>query len=227
MSDYNEPSYYEIALTNRQVMVAFVIVLGCLVVAFLAGVWVGRGPGAATVGPDDMRAEEVPLDTPAELEFFSDAETEAPNLQAITDEPTTGTTLAEDLGLSGPPGGGAGTESAPPAVPKEVRPPPATAPTQTPTARPVEPVPTPPTAAVDDPEVLIIQVFSTRDEDQARRLLTRLEAGGFEAFLSPVAVDRSTMYRVRIGPFHSRPEAEDIAGRVRVEYKVDTWITKP
>jgi len=211
VSDYDEPSYYEIALTNRQVMVAFVIVLGCLVVAFLAGVWVGRGPGATTPVPEGLQAEPVSLDTPAELEFFSDAETEAPNLQAITDEPTTGTTLAEDLGLPGSSGGDdAGTESGPAPVPEEVRPP-----------------PPPPTAAVDDPEVLIIQVFSTRDQDQARRLLTRLEAGGFKAFLSPVAVDQSTMYRVRIGPFHSRPEAEEVAGRVRVEYKVDTWITSP
>ena len=42
MSDH-EPSYYEIALTNRQVLIAFVILLVCLVAAFLSGVWVGRG----------------------------------------------------------------------------------------------------------------------------------------------------------------------------------------
>src|SRR3954467_893609 len=38
----HEPSYYEIALTNRQVVVAFVILLTCLLGAFFSGVWIGR-----------------------------------------------------------------------------------------------------------------------------------------------------------------------------------------
>jgi cell division septation protein DedD len=42
----HEPSYYEIALTNRQVVVAFVILLTCVVAAFLAGVWIGRESAA-------------------------------------------------------------------------------------------------------------------------------------------------------------------------------------
>ena len=37
MSDSHEPSYYEIALTNRQVVVAFVILLICLLSAFFSG----------------------------------------------------------------------------------------------------------------------------------------------------------------------------------------------
>ncbi len=41
-SSEREPSYYEVALTNRQVMVAFVVLLACLVAAFLAGVWFGQ-----------------------------------------------------------------------------------------------------------------------------------------------------------------------------------------
>jgi cell division septation protein DedD len=43
-----EPSYYEVALTNRQVLVAFVVLLTCLLAAFLSGVWVGRGAAPAT-----------------------------------------------------------------------------------------------------------------------------------------------------------------------------------
>jgi cell division septation protein DedD len=45
VSNSHEPSYYEIALTNRQVVVAFVILLTCLVAAFLSGVWIGRESG--------------------------------------------------------------------------------------------------------------------------------------------------------------------------------------
>ncbi|KAB2959613.1 MAG: hypothetical protein F9K18_11505, partial [Thermoanaerobaculia bacterium] len=43
-----EPSYYEVALTHRQVLVAFVVLLTCLLAAFLSGVWVGRGAEPAT-----------------------------------------------------------------------------------------------------------------------------------------------------------------------------------
>ena len=42
MAESHEPSYYEIALTNRQVVVAFVILLVCLLSAFFSGVWIGR-----------------------------------------------------------------------------------------------------------------------------------------------------------------------------------------
>lgn len=42
LPDAPEPSYYEIALTNRQVVGAFVVLLACLLAAFLGGLWVGR-----------------------------------------------------------------------------------------------------------------------------------------------------------------------------------------
>ena len=41
--------YYEIALTNRQVVVAFIILLVCLLSAFFSGVWIGREGTAARV----------------------------------------------------------------------------------------------------------------------------------------------------------------------------------
>ena len=42
-SESHEPSYYEVALTNRQVLIAFVVLLTSIVAAFLSGVWIGRG----------------------------------------------------------------------------------------------------------------------------------------------------------------------------------------
>jgi cell division septation protein DedD len=49
MSTVHEPSYYEVALTNRQVVTGFVVLLLSLVLVFFAGVWVGRtAPMVAT-----------------------------------------------------------------------------------------------------------------------------------------------------------------------------------
>jgi cell division septation protein DedD len=69
-SEAREPSYYEVALTNRQVLVAFVVLLTCLLGAFLSGVWVGRGAETAVAAP--LPAEPAPEpDEPVEqLSFF-------------------------------------------------------------------------------------------------------------------------------------------------------------
>ncbi|HSS49531.1 MAG TPA: hypothetical protein VLX28_11350, partial [Thermoanaerobaculia bacterium] len=57
MSEPHEPSYYEIALTNRQVVVAFVILLVCLLSAFFSGVWIGR---ESTVRAQEQLARNSP-----------------------------------------------------------------------------------------------------------------------------------------------------------------------
>jgi hypothetical protein len=74
---HHEPSYYEIALTNRQVVVAFVVLLVCLLAAFFSGVWIGRGsadrnggePQVARLAPPPEATEGRNLE---ELKFFSD-----------------------------------------------------------------------------------------------------------------------------------------------------------
>ena len=72
----------------------------------------------------------------------------------------------------------------------------------------------------------VIQVFSSADESQAKKLISQLSGGGFPAFLSPVEVGGQTMYRVRIGPYAELSDAETIAARVRRSYKLDTWVTR-
>jgi cell division septation protein DedD len=72
----------------------------------------------------------------------------------------------------------------------------------------------------------VVQVFSSPDGIQARRILERLVGAGYRAFLSPVQVGSQTMHRVRIGPFAERGEAQRIAEQVRTRYKLETWITR-
>lgn len=70
----HEPSYYEVALTNRQVLIAFVALLTCLLVAFLSGVWIGRGGAEAaqldsrTPAQQAAAVAEPPLE---QLSFFN------------------------------------------------------------------------------------------------------------------------------------------------------------
>jgi cell division septation protein DedD len=221
LSETQEPSYYEIALTNRQVLVAFVVLLACVLAAFFAGVWVGKGsPAAASAEVDSPAMEPTPIEgTPEELTFFGEGETSPPqgrpDLPELAENPNPDTTLAADLGLEPPPT----------PTPRATTPPAATAP---PVAAATSAAAVAPPAAAnrDDPAPLrpgemVIQVFSSRDEVQARRLTTRLRSAGFRAFLSP----SGEMFRVRIGPYTDRAQAQADADRAKHDFRVDTWIT--
>ena len=270
MSEPHEPSYYEIALTNRQVVVAFVILLTCILAAFFSGVWIGRESTARAI--QEAMVRNTPPETPPEgknleeLEFFdSHGKKGAKNAkrQEAAASPG-GTTLREDVG------GRKTATQAPAPVQEEPAPAPAaqaqeTAPAPTPLPDPVqerrnrrkarnaaadEPAPAPPApapAAVPEPAPApakaakaakstpapavpkgsyVIQVFSSPDQAQAERIRGKLVGGGQKAFLSPIDRGGRTMYRVRIGPFKSRADAQGVADKVRKGYKLDTWVTE-
>ena len=60
MSHSHEPSYYEIALTNRQVLVVFVVLLVCVVAAFFSGVWIGQQDGEPIIAEVAEVLEDEP-----------------------------------------------------------------------------------------------------------------------------------------------------------------------
>ena len=211
MSAEHESSYYEIALTNRQVLTIFVVLLTCLVAAFLSGVWIGREDPRE--GPLEASASELPAEEEAaqmtELNFFSDgsqrdgggeAERQAPGRREApaVEEPT-----------------------APPAVESKA-PPPAQKPPAA-QAPPPQPGPAAPAPAATGGRV--IQVFSTLDQAQADKLVRRLGEGGYPAYLVEENLKGRTTYRVRVGPYQQEERAQKIADELRREYRLETWIT--
>ncbi len=236
MSESHEPSYYEIALTNRQVVVAFVILLVCLIASFFSGVWVGRESGFRTA--EQMARNAPPQEEEKkegqnleELEFFDSSRREqgAPPTSAPPAEPPPGAEEGEtaavppDQAAEEPPA----VEPPPPAREEEraeVAPEPAAEKPRKGKKDRKEPA-----ASEEPPRVagqVVIQVFSSPEKDQADRIRTQLVRGGQRAYLSPVEVSGRTMYRVRIGPFTSRAEAQKVAEKVRKGYKLDTWVTE-
>lgn len=251
MANSHEPSYYEIALTNRQVVVAFVILLVCLVTAFFSGVYIGR-EGTLRDRDQLVRAappEQNPVDQEGreleEFEFF-EGESRQPasgklpeeSVAEAEPEPTPeDSTLLEDFG------GEDFAEAGEPTPAEEedfVEEEPAPEPEPEPTparprkdreetrqaAAPRQEAPTPPAAPAAAKGKVVIQVFSSAEQDQAERIQQQLTSGGQSAYLSPVKVGGTTMYRVRIGPFNTRADANKVAERVRKDHKLDTWITE-
>ncbi|HVG08010.1 MAG TPA: SPOR domain-containing protein [Thermoanaerobaculia bacterium] len=250
MTNSHEPSYYEIALTNRQVVVAFVILLLCLVSAFFSGLWIGRESAARA---QEQIVRNVPPSPAApqegqnldELAFFEDEQKpgsgESTPVADATPTPAQDTTLLEDFG--GEPEEAAepdpdlpegrrrrgrdrnaanqdaeggeeeiGAAATPAPTPARARP----------AAASAGVTPEPRIAAGQ----VVIQVFSSPEQDQAEKVRDRLIKGGHKAYLSPVQVAGRTMHRVRIGPFSSRGDAQKVAEQVRKGYKLDTWVTE-
>lgn len=233
MSDTREASWYEIALTHSQIVKVFVVLLLCLVGAFFSGVWIGRD-AAANVQQFDPETAEAAVPAAAEgrevaqLNFFTDDEVEPSGAASLTEESDApaeaqpavpevrpGRTLVDDLSA---------VEPEPEAVTRLAEA------AQAAKASPDAPVAVtreePAVAAADDAGDLVVQVFSSNDATQARRVLGRLAQGGHPAYLSPVDVGGRTMYRVRIGPYSERSMAENVADNVRRTFKLDTWITQ-
>lgn len=234
MPERHEHSYYEISLSGTQMVVAFVLVLGCLLAAFFAGVYVGRDGSvtgmtadAGPTGPEPSpaAAEEEDEGRLGEFDFFSDEEPEEapPAPREIARQADPQTTLLEDVGGQEP------EEEAAPA-PREETQAERREPEATPAPEQQAPAPSEPPEDVDAQPAeaggLVIQVFSTDNYEQAQQVLEQLRGGGLPAFLSPVEVSDRTMHRVRVGPYSERARAEQIAQRVRETYQLDTWITR-
>ena len=267
MSESAEPSYYEIALTNRQVVIAFVILLTLVLAIFLCGVWVGKNGQArlASQGGTPLPAEGTLGEQPEQLanmeefKFFAEegknGDTKAPDLSVLA-EPETRNQAAPSRAenrrpLAEPrepapapaPSAGAQQERSQPqrqaqTQNRPAQPPQTAAPSQTPPPPKAQPKKEPPrpapaqtrTEAPSRPpqaadEGFVVQVFSTQDEAQARKVMSQLKNGGHKAFLSAVEVTGKTMYRVRVGPFNQRAAADKAAGQVRHQMKLDVWVT--
>lgn len=239
MSTSHEPSYYEIALTNRQVLVAFVILLVCLVVAFLSGAWIGRDAIGSERAPVEMAASQKAAEEAqfGELNFFledargggSSEETKEPtakrpSVAEIAEEASPETTLVDDLN-----GREAKRAESPSAAPQRAPDPvpPAPRPTvQEPAELQAAPLERGSADAVAAGGSFVIQVFSTADRVQAERVVGDLTKSGFDSFLSPVEVSNRTMFRVRVGPFPDRARADEVAAEVRRRHRLDTWVTQ-
>jgi len=224
VSESNEPSYYEVALTNRQVLVCFVVLLGSVLGAFLSGVWVGNSnPPEGFSETSEETANGGPPDQVEKLEEFkfvdqkpTDEPLDKPDLSQLLEQPKGETTLAQDVGSAPPP---------PPPPPQESRqetPPP---PRQQTPPPPRESPPPPQAAPPATGEGFVLQVFSGRDEAQAKKVLAMVKRDGYQAYVSSVQKGAMTLHRVRVGPFAERAAAEKAEREIKGKHKLETWVT--
>jgi cell division protein FtsN len=235
--------YYEIQLTNKQLVFYFMAGASGLVLSFLAGVMVGRGvegsvmaEGSRPLSEERVVAEQAPA-TPAPTDYSYPARLES-------DKPDEG--LDRSRGESAP---GARTETP---APTRSTPTPATArPSSTapaaggatalppvPTPRPT-PTPAAPASGASDPAArtatalpkaqpqtasgFAIQVGAFKDRASADGVVKSLKTRGFPAYTAGPA--GGGLFTVRVGIYRDRADAEAVQARLNDD-KFKPYIIK-
>jgi cell division septation protein DedD len=212
--DTAEDGFHEIQLSGKQLVFLFILVTFALVVVFLCGVLVGRGARAA-------RGEE-PAAVSAEVTTTPPAPQAVPGGGPPAAEPPAPAPEADELSYHKRlQGADAPKEQLKSAAPSsgETKPasPAASAPAQDTAAAP----------ASGRPGVWVVQVVALQDRTVATSLVKRLNGKGYPAFLVTTAAGSvPRMYKVQVGRYNDKREAEQIRQRLEKEEQFKPWISR-
>jgi cell division septation protein DedD len=230
--DLGDDGFHEIHLSGKQLVFLFMATTVVSVVIFLCGVLVGRGvqaeqsadsltepfaasstsasnpPAAAGSGPAASEPP-APAAEAEELDYKRRLEGETASRERVTPEPE------------------------PPPPPSQPEPEKSSAPPAR-TAAPPAAEPAPATAAavpagvaVKPPQAgtWVLQVHALRDAKVANGIVQRLSKKGYPAYVVASGAP-SNMYRVFVGRYKERDEAERVAARLKKEEQFNPWITR-
>lgn len=236
-SHTSEDGFHEIQLNGKQLVFLFMAATVVSVVIFLTGVLVGRGVraerGAEAVAA--ALAEQPSVDattaTAGDVPSLSDPRTAAP--------PTGGDDLSyfnrlektqplvEDLKPAPPEKSPALAADARPAVPSAGEP--AAVPSRTPPA--AKPTASKPTVPATVPAsrgatrgAYVVQIAALNSRAEADAMVRQLSTKGYEAYVQPPAQGGPSIFRVRIGNFPTRREAETLAAKIQQEGQFKPWV---
>jgi DedD protein len=223
--DAADDGFHEIQLSGKQLVFLFMATTVVSVVIFLCGVLVGRG-----VRGDTVRAEATPpatsgaAPTPTKADAPPSPPVDTAATRPLTYQQRLDSATPVQERLKRPESAAAAPETSKPVVEpapaaKEVTPAPKPAPPTPATAS------TPPPSA--KPGVWAVQVVALTDKAAASAVVQRLSAKGYPAFLvSPQSGGPVQNYKVQVGKFEDRSEAEQIAGRLKKEEQFQPWILR-
>jgi DedD protein len=217
----DEPrTHYQLSFTARQALLLFVGLLGALAVAYVFGLMTGLAgrdgtgaPGTSqTASGGALSPTAEALEVPRAVRGVSPSRgaPRAPTAGRIAEvvstplpaspapTPSPGLHLFEDA-----PEAGAAAAARKPAGKGK---------------------PTPRVAASG---AFWVQALSAGSEKEARGRLDRLAARGFSGTVSSVSGRSGKIYRVRIGPYGSRAEADKVAARLKSTEKLRPWVVPP
>jgi cell division septation protein DedD len=229
--DTTDDGFHEIQLSGKQLVALFLVTTTVIVIVFLCGVKVGRGAR-------DAQVDEPEASTPVAATAQPPVQTASP---PATEPPAPAADAQDDLSYHKRLQGDAAPQDTlkrqeePRATPP---PPPQAAPKPVPVAAAPAPKPVAtservPAAAPDNlpttgrPGTWAVQVIATRDRAIAASVLKRLASKGYPVFLvNPPANATPAYYKVHVGRYNDRGEAEKVSLRIKKEEQYQSWITR-
>jgi DedD protein len=223
-----DDAFHEIQLNGKQLVFLFMAATVVSVVIFLCGVLVGRG----------VRVERgaIPDGTPtaSNVETAPPAPAAAPPTVAMPagSDPTKAAPPADDLTYfsrlekpaAAPEHLKAAPEKAEPPAPKAAQAaPPRTAP---PTPAPAESHAAAPEVAEPAGAGFAVQIAALNVRGDAEAIAKRLSSKGYAAYVMAPPTGAPTVFRVRIGKFPTRREAENVASKLQKEEQFKPWVTR-
>jgi len=213
----SEEGFREFQLNGKQLVFMFMAVTASAVVIFLCGVMVGRGVRAPAVSNQIQATATTPADPTAPVDATA---------------PTSATTLP-----NGAPPSAQETLTYPDRL-EEATPPPETleepAPDNTAsTGAPAAPAPTvgkAPTGDIASSEPpgngYVVQVAAVRERAEAEGIARRLASKGYHSFITTPGAGAPRVFRVRVGKYSDRREADAVATRLQKEEQFKPWVTR-
>jgi DedD protein len=237
-----DEGFHEIQLNGKQLVFLFIAATVVSVVIFLCGVLVGRGVRAGQNTIADASPASTIADTSPQQAAAAPAPTPAgSDPTAAAPPPAAGDDLSyfERLQKSKTP-----AEQLKPAseqkAPAVERPAPVAA-RETPPPAPKEPAPAPAPVATPAPaqapavdaarpepsgQGFAVQIAALNVRSEADAIAKRLSSKGYAAYVLAPADGTPSVYRVRVGKFPTRREAESIAARLQKEEQFKPWVTR-
>lgn len=230
-----DEGFHEIQLNGKQLVFLFMAATVVSVVIFLCGVLVGRGVRSQLSVTDTTAPTSVAETTPTQ------PATPAPAPAAGSDPTKAAAPPADELSYfkrlekQDPP-----KEQLKPApdrpAPSEraaTSPPAATTPAPTPAKEPVRaaapapaPEPAAPAASAPSGQGFAVQIAALNVRSEADAIAKRLSSKGYAAYVLTPASGTPSVFRVRVGTFTTRREAETIAAKLQKEEQFKPWVTR-
>ena len=215
--DTGEDGFHEIQLSGKQLVFLFMVTTVISVVIFLCGVLVGRSVKGDTVNAADpliAGAQPSPVASERPAPTTPPATAHEGGL-SYSDRLQNEKPVKEELKPS--------SEAKPPA--SETKP--AADPAPAPVPAPAPPAPTAGSAAAARPGTWAVQVVALTDRSAANAVVQRLSGKGYPAFLvTPQAGAPVQNYKVQVGRYADRAEAEQIKNRLKKEEQFEPWILR-
>ena len=234
MASTQDDAYREIQLSGKQLVFWFIAGVVILVVTFLARVQVGRGVLAQRVLPESTVAAADDPEPPPPPASATPGTTQAPvtanEKLSYAERLGSSEPAAEQLRRGGAPPPAPAADAAP--APKSEAPGPAkTAPSKTtPPAAAPTPAPAAAAPAPTTPEPpgsgFAIQVAALKEASEADAIVKRLASKGYPAYVVAPAKGAPAMYRVRVGKYKDRREADTVAARLQKEEQFKPWVVR-